>query len=133
MHEAGNLSAAAFRRLFCPRGGGGAPLLLRGAPCLAGPCGGSVASSAAWSVAGLLASFGPREFTVVDQVRVRLTLALTQQAQINRAEGEKQARVLDSEAERQQMSARPPRLARIEPSPRAIIFERGDRAELVAP
>jgi len=27
------------------------------------------------------------------------------QAQINRAEGEKQARVLDSEAERQQMSA----------------------------
>ena len=67
VHEAGNLSAAAFRRLFCPRGGMGAPLLLRGAPCLAGPCGGSVASSAAWSVAGLLASFGPREFTVVDQ------------------------------------------------------------------
>ena len=30
------------------------------------------------------------------------------QPQINRAEGEKQARVLDSEAERQQMSAWPP-------------------------
>ena len=30
------------------------------------------------------------------------------QAQINRAEGEKQARVLDSEAERQQMSTRLP-------------------------
>ena len=67
LHEAAALSAAAFRRLFCPRGGAGAPLLLRGAPCLAGPCGGRVAWSAAWSVAGLLASFGPREFTVVDQ------------------------------------------------------------------
>ena len=67
VHEAAGLSAAAFRRLFCPRGGAGAPLLLRGAPCLVGPCGGSVAWSAAWSVAGLLAGFGPREFTVVDQ------------------------------------------------------------------
>ena len=60
--DAESPSAAAFRRLFCPRSGAGEPLLLRGAPCIA-----PGEAAGVWSKAGLVAAFGPRSFTVVDQ------------------------------------------------------------------